>query len=236
MFEIEFFRPSLAKWAVDVYPMQINDRKLARPLDLLLDGLVDMPPPAFIDDLRSLDVLGGISKQMKVRHSGIEMHYLTYRSNELADMAKEISPSFSANIKVNADDLGSIWVQHPKARTWINVPATNSTYAQGLSLFQHKLIRAYAKEKLKVMGATEALLKAQAELQDMWDAAALAGKRIKTNAKQLATLEGMRSSKIYAGKQCAEQITAEQIVTRQDIVIEPTEIPVFESFDLSTHF
>ncbi len=224
----------LAKWAVDVYPIQVNDRKLARPLDLLQEGLVDMPPPAFLDDLRSLDVIGGLSRQMKVRHSGIEMHHLTYRSNELAEMAKQISPSFSANIKINADDLGSIWVQNPKSKTWINVPATNSTYAQGLSLFQHKLIRTHAKSNLKSMGATEALLRAHAELQDMWDVAVRDGKKVKANAKQLAALEGMRSSKIYADKKANGQVTAEQIATRQDIVIEPSEIPVFESFDLST--
>ena len=84
------------------------------------------------------------------------------------------------------------------------------------------------------MGATEALLKAQAELQEMWNVATRTGKKLKTNAKQLAALEGMRSSKIYGGKQGVEPIKAEQIATRQDIVIEPSEIPEFESFDLST--
>lgn len=227
---------ALAKWAVDVHPLQINERKLARPLDLLLEGLINMPPPAFVDDLRSLDVIGGIAKKMMVRHSGIEMQHLTYRSPELAEMAKQIAPSFSVSIKVNADDLGSIWVQHPRDESWINVPATNQSYAKGLTLFQHKLIRNQAKENLKKMRATEAFLKAQSELQEMWDVAIRGGKKLKkASGKQLAMLEGMRSSTVFAKNDKEAPIEAECVVTPQDLVLEPTEIPVFESFDLSTH-
>lgn len=227
---------ALVKWAVDVHPLQVNERKVARPIDLLLEGLENMPPPAFVDDLRSLDVIGGIAKTMRVRHSGIEMQSLTYRSPELADMAKQIAPSFSTNIKINVDDLGSIWVQHPKDATWINVPATHGSYAKGLTLFQHKLIRAHAKEKLKKMGAAEALLKAQSELQDMWDVSIRGGKRLKAaGTKKLAMLEGMRSSAVFARNESAVPVEAERVVTRKDLVVTPTEIPVFESFDLSTY-
>src|SRR5690606_6738120 len=109
-------------------------------------------------------------------------------------MAKQIAPSFPVNVKVDPDNLGSIWVEHPKEKTWINVPATAQAYANGLTLFQHKLIRQQAKERLKQINASETLMRAQAELQDMWDVAVRSGKKIRRNAKELALLKGMRSS------------------------------------------
>lgn len=223
-----------AKWATDVHSIRISDRTISRPIDLMLEGLATMPPPVYVDDLRSLDVIGGISKSARVNHSGIELLYLTYRSRELAAMAKEIAPAFSANIKINPDDLGSIWVQHPADKTWINVPATNSSYATGLTLFQHKLIRNTAKEKLKAMGAPEAFLKAEAELQNIWDEAIRSGKKLKMSTKELAALEGMRSSKVFAEDKKSEPASAEQVITRKELVMAPAEIPDFESTDLAT--
>lgn len=224
----------LTKWVVDVYPITINERKLARPLDLLLEGLEHMPAPVFVDDLRSLDIIGGIAKKMRVRHTGIEMFHLTYRSRELAEMAKQIAPSFPVTIKMNADDLGSIWVQHPKELTWLNVPATNSAYASGLTLYQHKLIRKHAKERLRSSNASEVLLKAQAELQGMWDLAVRSGKKLKRSAaKQLARLDGTRSSVQSKRDTTDVPLRAEQIITREELKVTDEEPPEFESFNLS---
>lgn len=223
----------LTKWAVDVHPIAINQRRLARPLDLLLDGLKDMPPPMYVDNLQSLDIIGGIAKRLTVRHTGIEMQYLTYRSRELADMAKQIAPSFHVNVKVNPDNLGSIWVEHPTEMTWINVPATAQTYAAGLTLFQHKLIRQHAKDELGKIQAPEALLRAQEQLQDMWDVAVRSGKKVKGGAKRLALLEGVRSPSPLSGQASEEPPSAEQVVTPQELEVPPSTIPDFETFRLS---
>ncbi|MBN9403285.1 MAG: Mu transposase C-terminal domain-containing protein, partial [Burkholderiales bacterium] len=223
----------LIKWAVDTHPVSVNKRRLARPLDLLLEGLQNMPPPMYVDNLQSLDIVGGIAKRLTVRHTGIEMQYLTYRSRELADMAKQIAPSFPVNVKINPDDLGSVWVEHPKERTWINVPATAQTYAKGLTLFQHKLIRQQAKERLKQINAPETLMRAQAELQDMWDVAVRSGKKIRRNAKELALLEGMRSSSPLGRHMPDELPLVEQIVTTLELSVPAASIPDFDAFSLS---
>lgn len=223
----------LTKWVVDVHPVTINQRRLARPLDLLLDGLKDMPPPVYVDNLNSLDIIGGIAKQLTVRHTGIEMQYLTYRSRDLADMAREIAPSFPVNVKIDPDNLGSIWVEHPREKTWINVPATAQSYANGLTLFQHKLIRKHAKGKLSKIQATETLLRAQEELQDMWDVAVRSGKKIRGHAKKLALLEGVRSPSPIARQVSGDVARAEQVVTSQELSVPPGSIPDFESFRLS---
>jgi putative transposase len=223
----------LIKWAVDVHPVTVNQRRLARPMDLLLDGLRDMPPPIYVDNLQSLDIIGGIAKRLMVRHTGIEMQYLTYRSRELADMAKQIAPSFPVNVKINPDDLGSVWVEHPAEKTWINVPATAQAYANGLTLFQHKLIRQHAKNELGKIQAPEVLLRAQEQLQDMWDVAVRSGKKVKGGAKKLALLEGVRSPSPLSGQVSNEPPRAEQIVTPQELEVPPSTVPDFETFRLS---
>ncbi|WP_080424013.1 DDE-type integrase/transposase/recombinase, partial [Burkholderia ubonensis] len=48
------------KWVVDVHPFTINERTLARPIDLLLEGLDRCPAPAFVENYVSLDVLEGV--------------------------------------------------------------------------------------------------------------------------------------------------------------------------------
>lgn len=223
----------LIKWAVDVHPVTINQRRLARPLDLLLDGLKDMPSPTYVDNLQSLDIVGGIAKRLTVRHTGIEMQYLTYRSRELADMAKQVAPSFPVNVKINPDNLGAIWVEHPKEKTWINVPATAQTYADGLTLFQHKLIRQHAKDELGKIRAPETLMRAQEQLQDMWDVSVRSGKKLKRNAKELALLEGMRSSSPLGGRVADEPPRAEQVITVQELAVPPSVVPDFDAFRLS---
>jgi putative transposase len=221
----------LTKWVVDVHPVTINHRRLARPLDLLMDGLKDMPSPTYVDNLQSLDIIGGIAKRLTVRHTGIEMQYLTYRSRELADIAKQVAPSFPVNVKINPDDLGSIWVEHPKDKSWINVPATAQVYAKSLTLFQHKMIRQHAKEHLGRAGAPEILLRAQEQLRDMWDVAVRSGKKIKGDAKKLALLEGVRSSSLLGRHTSDESHGADQVVTTEELRI-PADavVPDFETF------
>lgn len=228
---------NLIVWAAQTHALQINQRKLARPIDLLEEGLAKIPPPSFVDNLHCLDIIGGISHKLRVSQAGIEWMYLSYRSPELAAMAKEVAPRFTANIKLNPEDIGSIWVQHPKSLSWINVPALRQDYAAGLTLSQHKLIRKSAKERLRVSGAVDELLSARASLQDMWDSAVWRGKKLKDAAKELALYQGLTSLRLMPDADLkAVPLAADQLVTHDDMTIGPAEkIPNFESFGWSDY-
>lgn len=222
----------LYKWVVDVHPFQVNERKLARPIDLYLEGLDSMPPPSFLDDCRSLDIIAGITKDLTVRNGGVEMQYINYRSPELGEMAKGIAPSFKTSVKFDPNDLGQIYVQHPTSKDWLCVPAQHEDYASGLNLSQHKLIRSNAKADLLKKDAYVTLMRAQAELQDMWDAAISSGKKLKRSAKQLAILEGLNSLTPIAVAKPGEYIKPEKIVTLDDGAAITREVPDFIAFDL----
>lgn len=141
---------ALIKWAVDVHPFKINVRKMSRPIDLMTEGLKNMPAPVFVTSLDNLEFITSLSKEVTVSHTGIEFYYLNYRSIELRDLAhQQPTPSFKTTIKYDPNDLGKVWVLNPLNREWIVVPCLQQTYANGLTLYQHKLIRKQAKNRLK---------------------------------------------------------------------------------------
>ncbi|MDP9154870.1 MAG: Mu transposase C-terminal domain-containing protein [Pseudomonadota bacterium] len=183
----------LLRWVVDVHPFQINQQKLARPVDLFLEGLDKCPAPTFVDSYGSLNVLAGISKQVSVRRGAIGTDYIRYTNNALRDLGFEMGTNFKTTIKYDPNDLGEIHVMHPKTKMWFRVPAKDLDYACGLSATQHKAIRAAAKEKLTAANAQQVLRESKLALQDFYANAVLSGKKLKRSAKEYCQLSGHKS-------------------------------------------
>nr|WP_249190828.1 Mu transposase C-terminal domain-containing protein [Burkholderia cenocepacia] len=130
---------------------------MSRPIDLFLDGLDNCPAPSFLESTRNLDVLAGIRTTTTVRHDGLTRKWITYASDELGDMRKEVGANFRANIVYNPYELGSVFVQHPRTAEWVSVSAKDEEYATGLSETQHRIIRAAAAQRLTLANAGEVL-------------------------------------------------------------------------------
>jgi putative transposase len=184
----------LLRWVVDVHPFQINQIKNDRPIDLFLKGLDKCPAPTFVDNYGSLNVLAGISKQVTVRQGAIGSDYIRYTNDALRDLGFEIGTQFKTTIKYDPNDLGEIYVMHPKAKTWFCVPAKDLDYARGLSATQHKAIRAAAKEKLNAANAQQVLRESKLALQDFFANAVLSGKKLKRSVKEYCQLSGHKST------------------------------------------
>ncbi|MEM5432825.1 Mu transposase C-terminal domain-containing protein [Cupriavidus oxalaticus] len=183
----------ILKWVVDVHPFEINERKLARPIDLFLEGLDSCPPPTLIDNTTCLDVIAGIGTTAMVDHGGVVRQYLRYTSDELVALKSEVGAKFKANIKYDPYDLGRIFLQDPRTGHWITVGARDQEYTSGLTATQHKLIRNAAGKKLTLSNAETVLRKARLELQDHWANAIRAGKRLKKSSRDLALFQGLSS-------------------------------------------
>ncbi|MFY2838043.1 Mu transposase C-terminal domain-containing protein [Achromobacter xylosoxidans] len=227
---------ALTKWAVDVHPFSIPGRSLARPMDLMRDNLDALPAPVVCTGLDQLALITGMSKDITVRQGGVEFMYLPYRSPELGELVKrQRSPTFRTEMKYDPNDLGAIWVRDPSTRTWISVPCLYEDYARGLSLRQHRTIRAQAKETLQGKGSYEAFLRAEAELRDMFDGAIERGKRLIRDAKSRALLRGMTSLAPYGRSPIAAKpaVPVERLVTAEEIRVPLGEVPTFESFSMS---
>ncbi|CAJ0715091.1 hypothetical protein LMG6871_01329 [Ralstonia edaphis] len=180
------------QWVVDVHPFEINERKIARPIDLFLEGLTSCPAPALIDNSANLEVIAGLSTSKTVDHSGIVHTYLRYTNDELESMQRCIGTKFKTLIKFNPYDLGSIFVQHPRTGLWISVGARDEEYATGLTLTQHKLIRKEAGRQLTLANAETHLRAARLALQDRWEQAIRGGRKVR-RSRELGLFQGVSS-------------------------------------------
>lgn len=186
---LEDLRAGLIEWAVDVYPFKTAERTLDCPFDRMKEGLKKVPAPVFHDDLRQLDIFSGIPKRLKVTHAGIQKLYLDYRSRELAEMAKKYGPIFEVDARLNLENLGGIWVQEPKNKTWFWVPVLQKSYADGLSLSAHKIIRNSKKIELRRSRRPEDYQDAVYALEKKWQENIKAGKQTIRESKKMAVVK-----------------------------------------------
>ncbi|MGF6754892.1 transposase [Paraburkholderia sp. GAS42] len=222
----------ILKWVVDVHPFTINERKLARPIDLFLDGLDSCPAPMFVESYASLDVLAGVTASATVDQSGVVSHWIQYAGEDLRRLRNEIGTNFKTKYKFDPYDLGTMFVQHPKEGTWIYVPAKDQEYASGLTLTQHRLIRAACKERLSRANAEQVLRRARLELQDHWSSAISAGKRLK-RAHHLALSQNQNSVDIlHPRTHTKPQDLADLLIPDGELSFSERSVPDFGTFRL----
>jgi len=158
----------LIQFFVDVHPFQINQRKLATPYDLFAEGIAKCPPALYPGSLDELRLVAAPSKLLKLGHGGVEMLGLPYGSVEFGPLVKRHGPRLQVLCKWDLDDMGVLYVQDPETKRWLVARCRWEHYAAGLSQRQHQLIRAYAREQLKVNGRIDALIEAKQRLHEHW--------------------------------------------------------------------
>lgn len=151
----------LVMFVTDVYPFEINERKLARPYDLYQEGMESCPPAAFPLDMDGLRLTTALSKELTVGPGGVELLGLPYGREELLPLHQRYGAKFKTLVKWDPDDLESIWIQDPKEKSWIDSPCRWNDYATGTSWNQHQMIRKFARNELKLAGAYDDLMVAQ---------------------------------------------------------------------------
>lgn len=223
------FCQGILKWIVDIHPLQINERKLARPLDLFVDGMDLCPPASFMQDTSTLDMLAAMSTSRTVSQGGIQLNHLTYSSPDLLYLKRTVGAKFETLVKWDPDDIGHIYLQNPKSLEWLTVPCTNQAYSSGLSWIQHKLVRHRLRKGLRAIDAWGQLEKAKRELIDMW-APAAAGSRNKLDWKAAAKFQGLASNKVLLSDSVAPESATPRLIIDSSMPPAPAAIPDFESY------
>jgi putative transposase len=184
----------LVEWASQVHPLHIHPKTLVRPLDLWEDGRASMPPPTLPQDLTGLELICGLGAQRRVDGDGVFFNYLRFNSVELQDYRRNHGSALRTEIRFNPEDLKQIFVQLPKARSWLTVPLQKSLFAWDLpmSLMQLQVLRAEAGRKLTKANAPEMLNSALVSLSERWQEATRRGVH-KRKSKALTRLQGMTS-------------------------------------------
>ena len=223
----------LIMFFVDVYPFQVNARKLGRPYDLFMDGATRCPPAEFPGSEESLRLTSGLSKHLRVDQGGVTLLGIPYGGSGLLSLRKKHGGPFRTLCKWDPDDMSSIYVQDPvDSLQWIQATSMWPDYAEGLSWNQHQLIRKFQREELKAKNSAETLWQARMRLHDHWLGAT--GKRRRADAVQAARFAGLTSSRVAAPptrspSQAMDAATANVFVppAASKIIV-----PEFDSFEL----
>ncbi|QKO20877.1 Mu transposase C-terminal domain-containing protein [Rhodoferax sp. BAB1] len=130
------------RWIADVYHQRPHRILKAPPAAAWRNSIAadEIPLP---DDPKRLDALLGRPDKRKLTHQGIEFDCLVYNSPEMTDLRRRYGAQLDVDIRYNDEDIGSLHVIGPDGEIY-EVPALNGDYAQGLSRWQHKIIRRYA--------------------------------------------------------------------------------------------
>jgi len=158
----------LVKFAVDHHASQVNRRTLEIPFERFAESMVRNPPPEIPDTMQGLDLIAAMSKTSTVSSGGVEFYGLSFAGLELRDLLRSAGGKFKTLVKWNPDDLGYMYVQDSRSKEWLTLTCTRSDYAQGLSWNQHRLIRDFTRNRLRLSGAVDNLLIAKQDLHELW--------------------------------------------------------------------
>lgn len=220
----------LVMFVADVHPFEINERKLARPYDLLMEGLEYCPPASFPLSFDNLRLTTALSKTTTLGPGGIELRGLPYGRQELLPLRKRYGQTFKVQVKWDPDNMSHIWIRHPEEEVWIQSPCRWFEYANGLSWNQHLIIRNFTRRELKLKGAHEDLMQAHLRLHDFWMEAT--SYKTSADAKLAAKFSGATSAKVMAPPSDPESPVSLSTTAIADIEIPQAQpsIPDFESF------
>ena len=139
------FRQALFKWIYDVYSNQpLADGITARQKWHL--GL-RWGKPRIPRDIWGYKLAPCLHTTLKLRPEGVLFCGLIYSAPFLTALRKKKGHNIEALFRYNPGNLGEIYVQDPITKAYTPVPCTDQIYADGLTLFQHKLIRKLCAEQ-----------------------------------------------------------------------------------------
>lgn len=187
----------LHKWAADFHNIQPSVRNQASALEIWQAGIETAPPPYPVS-IDELNIILGEHQSGTLSHEGIRFAWLTYADDHLEALMKDIGRGETVNFVVCDEDLGQIYVEHPRTHEYLCIPSTRPEYSNGLSLLQHKFIRAEAGVRLKKSTAIDTLIETRAKIQSTVEEELVANKTARKT--QLARIAGINSNAVLAGE------------------------------------
>jgi putative transposase len=161
-------RKVVRMWIADVYHQQVHRSLQTTPAKMWTSSIKpeDIRLP---DETTQLDVVMGRVESRSLTHKGIEFEGLCYNSPELTELRRKEGANLTVEIRVNEDDIGSIYVLSPKTSKAYTVPALDCEYASGISLWQHRVIKNYQRQHFDKGYGVDGWLQAKGEIAHLID-------------------------------------------------------------------
>lgn len=220
----------LVRYFVDVHPFRIHERKLARPYELMSEGIEKCPPASYLPNFDAIRMATAMSQTLTVSQGGVEVRGIPFGTAELAPMRRSVGESFKTLVKWDPDDMDQIYVQHPMTGEWVSSPSRWPQYTQGLSWNQHLLIRKFLRQQLKAKNAEENYIASAMRLHEFWMDVTTA--KTASDAKLAGQFAGLTSARVLDPKPDAAPRLPDRVLVEDDQhpKAENRDIPDFDAF------
>jgi putative transposase len=163
--DIQFLRTRLIEWTVNIYHKRTHSSLGESPSSRMYREMQRSPislPPAG-RDLRIM--LSPLVKDVTIRKDGIKYDNLTYWAPDLTIWLTQLNTEcIKVDIREDPDDVGFIWVQHPKKREFIKAMCREAGLA-GMSRYVHRLKAAERRRNLNNDLKNQELIKANEQFR-----------------------------------------------------------------------
>ncbi len=166
----EALQEILHLFVVDIYN-QSSHPQLKSPRQQVWSKSIASFPPALPPSTTELKVLIGATIERTITRRGIEFEGLIYNSSQLARLRSGVQQSTRTRVKYDPTDLSSVYVLDSSSYQFLEVPALHQEYTQGLTLWQHKVVKQLARleaDKVDIVALALAKEKIQRIVEREW--------------------------------------------------------------------
>jgi putative transposase len=165
-------------YMIDIYPRQLHrglrvdkfPRHKLKDIEVvpakLWEKAIEEYPPALPPHRDELLVLLGKLEYRCVSASGIELEGLVYNNERLSLLRRNLHAGEKVPLKLNLDDLSAIHVID-SGGGYFQVPAVNHEYTHKLTLWQHRKIKEFARQRAKDTVDIDDLIRAKHVIQEI---------------------------------------------------------------------
>ena len=154
------------KWVADVYHQDFHSSIGMTPAQKWTSS-ISPDHIRMAADPCLLDVIAGTCDTRTHTHKGIEMLSLRFNCPELHELGCRFGFNTKVDIRIDEGNIGHLFVIHPQAPKPILVPAVRPDYAEGITFWQHKVIRRYRLTHTALPDNPDGWLEAKAQIAEI---------------------------------------------------------------------
>lgn len=186
---LEKLKEIIYLWLIDDYCQSPHKALKATPFLAWQDGLKKIEP-ILPESKQALELILGYECKRKLSHQGIQFLHLFYNAEELRTIRRYHSSNTKVSIRINLENLGSIWVYDEYSAEYILIRCTEPDYAEGLSLQQHRsILKERIRTKSSLVPQNELLALKESVRQKIHQANHSKSLRKQTRAKRVGTIQ-----------------------------------------------
>ncbi|MYN04551.1 hypothetical protein GTP41_20880 [Pseudoduganella sp. DS3] len=224
------FRNILFHWAYNVHPNKPRENgqtPAQRWASQMRHTRARLPA-----NLDQFDAYFAHSHTVQLRPEGIRFLGLIYQSETLANLRRRLGSNAKVVFRYQSEgSLSRIFVLDPISQKYFTVPSAHPEYTARITLYQHRLIRKMARERMINNPALPDLLRARQELQSLICQSRLSVKRHERIWANNALPDSGRSAPVEKTIELVSEVEY-QVGQIAEVVLESTD----ESWDIPEDF